>query len=185
MKIGIFGGCFNPPHSMHKQIALDLIKKKYVDKVIYVPTGNNYQKKDLIAANHRYEMIKKMIDNNKKLYVSDYELKNKLKYTYQTLDHFKKEFSEDEIYFICGSDNLNEITTWKNYQHILKDYKLLVIQRNEDNINTKIKNIVKAKINTSFLSSTMIRKNIKDKNIRKYLDKKVLKYIDINHLYEE
>ena len=45
MKIGIFGGSFNPPHNMHKNIALDLIKNKYLDKVIYVPTGNKYNKK--------------------------------------------------------------------------------------------------------------------------------------------
>ena len=40
MKIGIFGGSFNPPHVMHKNIALNLIKNKYLDKVIYVPTGD-------------------------------------------------------------------------------------------------------------------------------------------------
>ena len=45
MKIGIFGGSFNPPHKMHKKIALDLIKRGYVEKVVYVPTGNKYNKK--------------------------------------------------------------------------------------------------------------------------------------------
>lgn len=37
MKVGIFGGSFNPPHKMHKRIGLELIKKGYVDKIIYVP----------------------------------------------------------------------------------------------------------------------------------------------------
>ncbi len=50
MKIGIFGGCFNPPHNMHKDIGLNLIKKKYLDRVIYVPTGDQYQKEELIPA---------------------------------------------------------------------------------------------------------------------------------------
>ena len=45
MKIGIFGGSFNPPHNMHENIALNLIANGYVDKVIYVPTGDNYNKK--------------------------------------------------------------------------------------------------------------------------------------------
>ena len=48
MKIGIFGGCFNPPHKMHFKIAEELIMKKYLDKVIFVPTGNFYKKKNLI-----------------------------------------------------------------------------------------------------------------------------------------
>ena len=44
MKIGIFGGSFNPPHNMHKNIALELIEHGYLDKVIYVPTGDSYEK---------------------------------------------------------------------------------------------------------------------------------------------
>ena len=48
MKIGIFGGSFNPPHKMHKSIAKELIKKKYVDLVIIVPTGIKYHYKNLI-----------------------------------------------------------------------------------------------------------------------------------------
>ena len=57
MKIGIFGGSFNPPHNMHKNIALDLLKNKYLDKVIYVPTGNKYNKKGLANQNDRYNMF--------------------------------------------------------------------------------------------------------------------------------
>ena len=44
MRIGIFGGSFNPPHMMHKNIALELLKMDYLDKVIYVPTGGLYNK---------------------------------------------------------------------------------------------------------------------------------------------
>ena len=46
MRIGIFGGSFNPPHKKHKNIAIELIQKNYIDKIIYVPTGNKYNKKD-------------------------------------------------------------------------------------------------------------------------------------------
>ena len=42
MKIGIFGGCFNPPHNMHKKIATKLINNGYLDNIIFIPTGNNY-----------------------------------------------------------------------------------------------------------------------------------------------
>ena len=78
MKIGIFGGSFNPPHKMHKNIALNLIKNKYLDKVIYVPTGNKYNKKDLIDAMDRYNMLKIMIEGYKNLELSNYEIKNTL-----------------------------------------------------------------------------------------------------------
>lgn len=48
MKIGIFGGSFNPPHNMHQNIALNLIKLALLDRVIFVPTGDRYGKKELV-----------------------------------------------------------------------------------------------------------------------------------------
>lgn len=188
MKIGILGGSFNPPHKMHKTIALELIEKNYVDNVIYVPTGNKYNKKDLIDAKHRLEMLEIMTQNNDNLLVSDYEVKNILTYTYQTLDYFKSIYPNDEIYFICGSDNLKEITTWKNYKYILENYKLLVIKRNEDDVfkivnELESKNIVLANMPTSTISSTEIRKNLRVGITNDELDDKVLNYIIKKGIY--
>ena len=140
MRIGLFGGSFNPPHKMHKFIAEQLIENNYVDKIIYIPTGNKYNKKELIEFKHRYNMLKIMVDDTKQLEVSDYEDKNTLTYTYQTLDYFKNKYKNDEIYFICGSDNIKQITTWKNYEYILENYKTIVIRRNDDNLEKNINN---------------------------------------------
>ena len=46
MRIGIFGGSYNPPHSYHEEIANHLIIERILDKVIFVPTGNHYAYKD-------------------------------------------------------------------------------------------------------------------------------------------
>ena len=46
MKIGVFGGSFNPPHKMHLDIGVQLINKHYVDNVVYVPTGGKYKYKN-------------------------------------------------------------------------------------------------------------------------------------------
>ena len=193
MRIGIFGGSFNPPHKMHKNIALNLIKNNYLDKVIYVPTGNKYNKNNLIDSIHRYNMIKLMISDVNNLDVSDYELKNTLTYTYQTLNYFKEKYIEDEIYFICGSDNLKEIATWKNYEYILNNFKILVIKRNDDNLKEifkkiNIKNIKGANIELDSISSTIIREKITRKESKKeiinYIDEKVLKYIKEYNLYK-
>lgn len=188
MKIGIFGGCFNPPHNMHKKIAIDLINNKYLDKVIYVPTGNKYNKKDLEAFIDRYNMLKLMTSDYENLEVSDFEYNNTLVYTYQTLDYFKEKYKNSQIYFICGTDNLKEITTWKNYHYILTNYKLLVIKRNEDNIDNILEslakyqnNIVVCNVKTDHLSSTMIRNDIKN-NANK-IDDSVYNYIKNKQLY--
>lgn len=183
MKIGIFGGSFNPPHNMHKDIAINLINKGYLDKVIYAPTGNCYKKEGLIDAEDRYMMLKIMIQDNPNLLVSDVEMQEELMYTYETLDYFRELFPHDSIYFICGSDNLDQITTWKNYQYILDNYKLLVIQRGRSR-KIKFKNVVFADIPSSDISSTMIRNGIKTNKDYRYLDSKVYEYIKNKRLYK-
>lgn len=188
MKIGIFGGSFNPPHKMHKQIALELIKQGYLNQVIYVPTGNKYQKKDLIDVNYRLEMLSIMTKDNKDLLVSDYEVKNVLTYTYQTLDYFQNLYPNADIYFICGTDNLKELTTWKNYKYIINNYKIIVIKRNNDNINDIIKNlnlnnIIISNINTKNVSSTKIRESLKKNEYPLEIDAEVINYIKKRNLY--
>lgn len=193
MRIGIFGGCFNPPHQMHKDIALNLIKKNYLDKVIYVPTGNFYKKDNLASDIDRYNMLKLMLKDTSNLEVSDYEF-GKLKYTYQTLTYFKNQYPNADIYFILGSDNLKELDSWKEYEYILSNFKILVIRRNNDNIDEIInkyykwkENIIIADISLNYISSTQIRNYLKESgtiNITSnMIGENVLKYIVSNKLY--
>lgn len=106
-----------------------------MNKIIYVPTGNKYTKNCLIQAEHRYNMLKLFIKNNKYLEVSDFEIKKSLVYTYETLDYFQRKYKNDEIYFILETDNLRQINAWKNADYLLKNYRFLVIKRNNDNID--------------------------------------------------
>ena len=191
MRIGIFGGSFNPPHMMHKNIALELLKMDYLDKVIYVPTGGLYNKVGLASEKNRYEMLQLMIGDNVDLGVSDYEF-GKLTYTYQTLDYFKDKYPGDEIYFICGTDNLKQITSWKNYKYILDNFKLIVIRRDNNDVEDELKrynnggNILILDIINNDLSSTRIRKFLKEgKSLDCLVSKNVVRYIRKNNLYEE
>lgn len=195
MKIGIFGGSFNPPHIMHKKIAEQLIKEKYLDKVIFVPTGMKYEyKNNLISNEDRYHMLELLIKDNPNLLVSDYEFTEEVTYTYQTLDYFKEKYKEDSIYFICGTDNLSYLDKWKRGDYILANYPLLIIKRNTDNLSfllDKFKeyknNIIVTSIEPVDLSSTEIRNLIKEDNklIKEYLSEEVLDYIKNNNLYKE
>lgn len=193
MKIGIFGGSFNPPHNMHKNIAKELIEKGYLDKVIFVPTGMKYEyKNNLLNDKIRVKMLSLMIKDEKDMKISKYELKNKTVYTYETLNYFKKKYKNDEIYFICGTDNLTYMDTWAKGIDILENYKILVIKRDTDDINEIIKrlkkyqkNIIITDIIPNNISSTKIRNMIKDenKNINNYLDLSVLNYIKRKKIY--
>ena len=118
MKIGIYGGAFNPVHLSHMEIVKELLKRKYLDKIIIVPVGNYYKKDELIDFQDRYNMLK-LVFKNKNIIISDFENQNKVIYTYQTLDYFQNKYKNDEIYFITGADNIRQITTWKKYKYIL------------------------------------------------------------------
>ena len=196
MKIGIFGGSFNPPHKMHEEISSQLIKKGYVDKIIFVPTGMKYQyKNNLIDNHHREEMLKRMIQSHDNFDISTYEFQEEVIYTYQTLEHFQKKYPTDEIYFICGADNLSYMDQWKRGEFILEHYKILVINRKTDSIDSILqkyqkyqKNIIITDITPVDISSTYIREKLKENNIeeaRKYLKKEVLDYIEEMNLYKE
>lgn len=192
MKIGIFGGCFNPPHKMHKNIATELVEYGYLDKVIFVPTGNDYQKQQLIDVEKRYEMLRILIRNIPYLRVSRFETTGG-KVTYQTLNYFKEKYPTDEIYFICGSDNLEELSTWDLYEEILQKYKVLVITRNHDKMSEIIEkyktyqnHIMIGNIEEQRISSTEIRKWIKLEKydiLKEYLDEDILNYIREHELY--
>lgn len=191
MKIGIFGGSFNPPHNMHKNIALKLINNGYLDKVIFMPTGDKYNKDGLLNQKDRYNMVKLMIEGCDNLEVSDYEF-NKLTYTYETLDYFKNIYKDDDIYFICGSDNLKQITLWRKYDYILRNYKIIVIRRNNDDIDKIVNNLLIYYKNIIFItdiqnsvSSTLIRENLHKNNavyLLQNMDTNVLKYIKNNSI---
>lgn len=190
MKIGIFGGSFNPPHKMHENIAVKLIEDKYVDKVIFVPTGDKYKyKSNMLSSSNRFEMVRLITRKYDNLSVDNHEMVTNDTYTIETLDYFKNEYPKDDIYFICGTDNLTYMDRWKYGYCILSNYKVLVIKRETDNIDKILKrfsdyrdNIIVANIGISSISSTMIRENID--SYEDFLDEDVFKYIKDNHFYE-
>lgn len=193
MKIGIFGGCFNPPHKMHIKIATSLIKQGKLDKVILVPTGNNYSKAELVDITHRIAMLNLVIDKEN-MEVSNISRDLNYSYTFQVLDYFNSKYKDAQIYFICGTDNLKEFNRWRNYEYILANYKLLVVARNGDNVDKLIQeyaqyvdNIYVANMEENLVSSTLIRKSLREDNneyVQEYLDSQVIEYIENRGLYK-
>ena len=196
--IAVFGGSFNPPINSHTMLAKQIIEKcNNVEKLIYVPVSTKYQKSKLASDEHRYNMLKLICKNEDKLEVSDIELiQDKQLYTIETLDLLKEQYGENyEIWFVMGTDNLKEIETWRESERLLKNYKIIVLEREDDKLEDIIKdNKLLAKYRNSlikidgidkiFLSSTMIRNKIKNgEDVEEFIDEDVLKYIKENKLY--
>lgn len=179
-KIAVYVGSFNPVHKAHIKVAKHILKN-YTDKVIIVPTGNYWNKNNLINIEDRIKMLKLYETKN---IIIDTKI-NHCKYTYEVLRNIKKEYPNSKIYLIIGDDNLKDFDKWKNINDILK-YDIIVIKRN--NIKTNMKNgnfIYTKRVVKKDISSTIVRKMIVNKNIMvlKYIDFKVYKYIRKNNLY--
>ena len=198
--IAVFGGSFNPPINSHISLAKDIVEKcEMVEKLIFVPVSTKYQKLKLVSDEHRYNMLKLICENEDKLEVSSIELiQDKQLYTIETLDLLKKQYGENyEIWFVMGTDNLKQIESWYNPKRLLKEYKIIILEREDDRIEELIKEnkfLEKYKesliridgIEKIFLSSTMIRNKIKNgENINDYIPKLVKEYIEKNNLYRE
>ena len=198
MRIGIFGGSFNPPHNDHKNIALELIKNNYLDKVIFVPVNIKYEKNEaIISSEDRYNMLKMVCDKNENFEVSRLEIdSNRPLFTIETLDILQKEYPKHQILFATGTDNLKEFDTWEGADKITEKYKVLIFERDADKmediiasnsfLNANKDTFIKLRDNTrTDLSSTFARSKLREgKSIRYLTPDEVYNYIKENKLYE-
>ncbi|SFW05757.1 Nicotinate-nucleotide adenylyltransferase [Chlamydia abortus] len=112
MKIGIFGGSFDPIHKGHLLVASEAIKSLDLDCLYFVPANKNPFKKDKSYASnlHRINMIKLAIKDNPKMQISEFETnRNCISYTIDTVKYFRNKFKDDDLYLLIGSDNLNSL----------------------------------------------------------------------------
>lgn len=181
MKIGLFGGSFNPIHKGHIKIAKEAIKALKLDKVIFIPCQKNPFKKDLnyVDGKMRVEMINLVLED--KMEISTFEIDRKgISYTIDTVKYFKNKFKNDDLFFILGSDNLTKLPKWKDIDEIAKYVKLAVFKRKQTINKTNIK-----KYNAILINNKIYPESSSDylKGELKMLDDKVLSYIGKHRLY--
>ena len=185
MKIGLFGGAFNPVHDGHMAVAYAALDKIKLDRIIFIPTGNAPHKKETqISREDRYNMLLEATSSEDKFSVSDYEIKrSEVNYSANTAEHFKALYPDDELYFIIGDDSYNELNTWFEPQRILKVCTLLVFPREGAEVKPPAVEIPMQKVP---ISSSEIRNRIKiGKDCRNLLPKSVFDYIIKRKLYTD
>ncbi|MHB1546789.1 MAG: nicotinate-nucleotide adenylyltransferase [bacterium] len=142
MKIGIFGGTFNPVHFGHLRAAEE-VAQTFLDKVIFIPTNITSNKKmQDINPENRIEMLNIAIKNHKKFESSDIEIKRGgFSYSYDTIVQLEKIYPSDELYFIAGMDAYFDIKNWKNAAEIFDKINFIVVNRS--NKKSDLKNLIK------------------------------------------
>ena len=133
MRIGLFGGTFNPIHRGHLRAALEVIKRFNLDQIFLIPAALPPHKTPGLVANasDRLEMIHLAIADLCGLTVSDVELNRPgPSYTIDTVHYFKNTLSPDaRIYLLMGLDAFLEIHTWKSHQDLLEQIAFIVMAR--------------------------------------------------------
>jgi nicotinate-nucleotide adenylyltransferase len=191
MKIGIFGGSFNPIHSGHAIIAHHIISSGAVDRLWLMVSPVNPLKVGLeqqVADTDRLRMVEMVTRPLENVETSAFEFTMpKPSYTIDTLNALQAKFPDDEFYLVTGADNWVIFDRWRNSKEILAKYHLLVYPRlgYEVVIPEELRDrvtLVDAPIIE--LSSTAVRERLaQGLSARYYVPDEVLSYIERKGLY--
>ena len=134
-KIGIMGGTFDPVHNGHLMLADTAYRQFDLDQVWFLPNGNPPHKKEEnigTDARHRSRMVALAIQGRDYCRLEEYEVRRReVSCSYQTLEHFRKQYPEDEFYFIIGADSLFAIETWVHPERIFPACVILAACRDD------------------------------------------------------
>ncbi len=122
MRLGVFGGAFNPVHNGHVNLARRFIEILSLDRLLVIPTANPPHRSTVgfAPAQNRFEMLSLAFDGIKEAKISDIEFKRKGKnYTSDTVDELKRLYPDAEIYLIIGSDQFLYFDKWYRYKELL------------------------------------------------------------------
>jgi nicotinate-nucleotide adenylyltransferase len=189
MKIGLFFGSFNPIHIGHLAIANYMVEYSDLDEIWLVISPQNplKKKKTLLNEYDRLKMVELALKDDFKIKPTDIEFRlPKPSYTIDTLTYLSERNPKHDFVLIVGTDNFQSFHKWKNYEQILKQYKLYVYPRPGYELgeyeNHKSLSLINAPLIE--ISSSFIRESIKNnKDIKYFLPEEVYKYIEKMNLY--
>lgn len=210
-RVGIFGGTFDPITNLHIRVALRAKEEFDLDEIVFEPVGDKYSyedKSNVTDSKHRLKMLSMAIETeaDSTLKIGDYDIKNSefegFCPTIDVMEYYKEIYGNVELFFICGTDNLKGIDKWQRSDELLSKYKIIVFQRNSDNIyqeivfknqkllnnrkniypiyeiiennvsSSKIKEAISAGMSVSGMVPTAVRKYIENNCLYKIVEKK-------------
>ena len=211
MRLGIFGGTFNPIHTGHLRAAEEVRYKCILDRVIFMPSGSPPLKTSgLAGAVHREAMTRLAVRSNAHFDVSDMEMRDGDKsYTVRTVEKLRAVYPGEELFFIMGLDAFLDLPKWREPERIISGIDFIVMTRpgsGSDDMrespyveairpdrHTGIsvcelkggKNAYRVQVTAFDISSTAIRQLVSESmSIRYLLPDTVEEYIEANKLYQ-
>ena len=186
MKIGILGGTFNPPHIGHCILAQEMMDKLSLEKILFIPTNISPHKQEskMVSAQHRLEMVSRMIQDRQCFAVSDYEIKREgISYTVDTLEYLKGEYPNDEISLIIGSDLACQFKQWRSPERIRELARIVVGRRREFPAPTDNAFLPVDILQIEISSSRIRQMRTQGLSVQYLLNGRVYEYIEQHRLY--
>ncbi len=198
MKLGIFGGAFNPVHNGHIHLAKSYIEYLDLDLLLVVPTADPPHRQGIGFAGRqeRLDMLCAAFSEVERVSISDMEFRRGGKsYTYDTVNELKAEYPGADMYLLLGEDQLLKFEEWYRYRDILNDVTLCAAARGENSRKALAAfsaehftagKVIIADFEPVVVSSSEIRDKIKNNfDISGLVPERVLDYINEKGLYRD
>ena len=191
MRIGVFGGTFDPPHVGHLLMATDAREALELDRLIFVPAGAQPFKVDtppIASGQDRLEMVRLAVADDANYVVDDAEINRKgLSFTVDTLEHLASRHAGSKLFFLLGQDALAGFPKWRNPDRILELATLAVVTRSGAPGVGELRSaegLVRVSTRQVDVSSTEIRERRRaGKSIKGFVPESVERFIDVRGLY--
>ncbi len=191
MRIGIYGGSFDPPHIGHRLVASDACEALALDRLWIVPVGIQPLKADMPAGasgTDRLALARLAFAGDPRFEVSPMEVEREgLSYTVETIEEFARRFPGAELFFLVGRDALSDLERWRDPQRIRELATLAVLDRSGEHGASGVEGrevvVTTRRID---VSSTEIRRRVRaGMRITGFVPDSVEQFISTNGLYAE
>lgn len=132
MRIGVFGGTFDPPHLGHLIVAADVYEALELDRLLLVPSAMHPFKGSAVhaSAEQRAELLRAAILGDERFEVDEIELRRSgPSYTVDTLRVLREREPDAELFFVMGADNVRDLPKWREPEEIVRLARLAIVAR--------------------------------------------------------
>jgi nicotinate-nucleotide adenylyltransferase len=184
MKIGLYGGTFDPIHHGHLILARQALEQLGLDRLVFIPAAQSPFKtgQALTCGRHRFEMVKLAIQGEAYFAADDLEIERAgPSYSIDTVDVYRKVFPGAELFWLIGEDHLPSLPKWHRIDE-LKDRVRFVVLSRADRAGPVPYPLIPRRID---ISATEIRNRVANNLPITYLvPERVLRYVQAVKLYQ-
>ncbi len=184
LRLGLYGGSFDPIHHGHLILARQALEDLSLDKVIFIPAAQSPFKPNSTNASaaDRISMIRLAIEGESGFSFDPLEIERQApSYTINTVRSYRNQYPCEELIFLVGEDHLVALPKWNEFEELDRLVKFAILSRSDQHLDLKYP-VVRRRFD---LSSTEIRNRVANNMSISYLvPERVLRYIQERKLYQ-